>query len=117
MNPSDSLHGTDLRYGFRRTAWGFPPAEQGLSVPIGLFRHAPSLPTPESPSTAHTRCFMDGDRLHHIWMPGRSRLRITRPNRVRLRYGSRLRPHRASHRTVARRHACGATWQTGHSMV
>lgn len=66
MSPSDSLHGTICRYGFRPTAWGFPPAEQGLSVPIVLFRHAPSLPTPESPSPARTRCFMDGDRLRHF---------------------------------------------------
>jgi len=92
MNPSDSLGGTVKGYVFPLTVPGSPWAAKGLSVPIVLLRHAPSLPTPESPSTAHTRCFMDGHRLRHIRMLGRSRFRITRPNRVRLRCGSCLRP-------------------------
>jgi len=115
MSPSDSLRGTDRGYGFPRTVPGFPWAVKGLSVPLILFRHAPSLPTPESPPPAYPRCFRDGDRLPPIWELGHSRLRITRPNRVRSRYGSCLRPHRASHQAVTHRRACRATWQTGHS--
>jgi len=91
MNPSDSLGGTDQGYGFPRTVSSLPGAAKGLSVPIVLFRHAPPLLTPESPSTAHTRCFMNGCRLRHLRKLGRSRCRITRPNRVRLRCGSCLR--------------------------
>jgi len=93
MSPSDSLSGTIPGYGFPGTASRLPGTGKGLSVPIVLFRHAPSLPTPESPSTAYTRCFMEDRRLRHSGKLGRSRLFITRPNRVCLRYGSCLRPH------------------------
>ena len=96
MNPSDSRDRTDQGYDFPSSASSLPGATSGLSVPLVPFRHAPSLLTPESPSPAHTRCFRDGDRLRHIRKLGRSRLGITRPKRVRCRYGSCLRPHRCS---------------------
>ena len=35
--------------------------------------------------------FTTGSRLRHVWQLGRSRFILTRPNRFRLRYGSRVR--------------------------
>ena len=60
-------------------------------VPRLICPHAPSPTTPESPMVACTHCFTIGGRLHHVWQLGRSRFCVTRPNRVRLRYGSRVR--------------------------
>jgi len=60
-------------------------------VPRLISPRAPSPTTPEGPTAAATHCFTAGVRLHHSlagWPPS---LWITRPNRVRLRYGSRVR--------------------------
>ena len=38
--------------------------------------------------------FATGSRLLHVWQLGRSRFILTRPNRFRLRYGSRVRTTR-----------------------
>jgi hypothetical protein len=59
-------------------------------VPRLIYPRAPSPLTPEGPTAAFTPCFTAGGRLHHSqagWPPS---LCVTRPHRVRLRYGSRV---------------------------
>ena len=56
-----------------------------------IFRRTPSPSTPESPTNAFTRYFSVGGRLPHLGQAGRSHSGVTRPNRVRLRYGSHVR--------------------------
>jgi hypothetical protein len=66
------------------------PGLRGLSVPEFVFRHAPSLSTPESRTAAHTRCFTV--RAGLALSEGLATLTgVTRLLWVRLRYGSRLR--------------------------
>ena len=59
-------------------------------VPRLIFLRTPSPLTPESPLTALPRFFVSGSRLHHIRQIGHSQLRVTRPKRVRFRYGLRF---------------------------
>ena len=71
----------------RTTSWGLPGS-------LLICRHAPSPTTPESPMVALAPYFATGSRLLHVWQLGRSRFILTRPNRFRLRYGSRVRTTR-----------------------
>jgi len=68
-----------------------PPTSTGLPDHCPTFRCALSPTTPAGPVAAHARCFTTGSRLHQLGEPGRLRLGVSRPNRVRLRYGSHLR--------------------------
>ena len=63
-------------------------------VPRLLFPCALSPATPGSPKNADRYRFVVDDRLHHLRKNGHSQLRVTRPNRVHLRYGSQVRAAR-----------------------
>ena len=60
-------------------------------VPRPIFPRALPPPTPRSPTTALARCFIAGSRLHHSLADWPLLLCVTRPKRVRLRCGSRVR--------------------------
>jgi len=60
-------------------------------VPRPIFPRALPPPTPRSPTTALARCFVAGSRLHHSLADWPLLLCVTRPKRVRLRCGSRVR--------------------------
>jgi hypothetical protein len=65
-----------------------PSPSRASQVPRQTCPHAPSPITPESPMYTHARYSYTGNRLHHSmagWPPS---LSVTRPKRVRLRYGS-----------------------------
>ena len=68
-----------------------PPAMRVSQVPRLTFPHAPSPLTPASPPGSLARCSPDGGRLRHIRKVGQLAVCVTRPKRVRLRYGSRVR--------------------------
>ena len=74
-----------------------PPVEAATSphrvsqVPRPICPRAPSPTTPEVPLAAYARCLTSGGGLGHLWQVGRTSRSVTRPNRVRLRYGSRIR--------------------------
>jgi hypothetical protein len=70
---------------------GFHPRGRVSQITGSTFRCALSPTTPAGPEAARARCFASGSRLHHLWEPGRLRFGVSRPNRVRLRYGSHLR--------------------------
>lgn len=75
--------------------WLTPPRRVS-QVPRLICPRAPSPTTPEGPTSACTRYFPIGSRLHHSlagWPPSTG---LTRPTRVRFRYGSRVRPSKAS---------------------
>jgi hypothetical protein len=74
-------------------------------VPRLIFARALSPTTPEGSPSASARCFLDDTRLRLLWQFGRLQS-VTRPKRVRLRYGSRarlarLRTHHYWIRTLA----------------
>ncbi len=60
-------------------------------VPRPIFPRALPPPTPKSPTIAPARCFIAGSRLHHSLADWPLLLCVTRPKRVRLRCGSRVR--------------------------
>ncbi len=74
-----------------RSPLGPYPPERVSQVPRLICPHAPSPTTPESPTDALTLCFSVGGRLPLLGQTGRSHSGVTRPNRVRLRYGSHVR--------------------------
>jgi hypothetical protein len=65
-----------------------PPPSRASQVPRQTCPHAPSPLTPESPVYTHARYSYTGNRLRPIREVGRFHLGVTRPKRVRLRYGS-----------------------------
>ncbi len=67
------------------------PLRRVSQVPRLICPRAPSPSTPESPVVALALYFTTGSRLRHVWQLGGSHLILTRPNRFRLRYGSRVR--------------------------
>ena len=69
----------------------YPPPRRASQVPRLICPHAPSPTTPESPVVALAPYFTTGSRLRHVWQLGRSHFILTRPNRVHLCYGSRVR--------------------------
>ncbi len=83
-----------------RPAGGYvfpPPVEAATSphrvsqVPRPICLRALSPTTPEGPMAACARCSAIGGGLPPLWQVGRTSIGVTRPNRVRLRYGSRIR--------------------------
>jgi hypothetical protein len=108
MAPAPSLHGryplpryyepvrlpavaADTVMASRAASGSLPLQRRASQVPRPICPRALSPYTPESPTCAHTRCFHVDGRLRHIWQVGRSQLKFTRPIRVHLRYGSRVR--------------------------
>jgi len=67
------------------------PPNRVSQVPRLICPRALSPTTPEGPMAAYVRCFTIGGGLHLIRQAGHPPLRVTRPKRVRLRYGSRVR--------------------------
>jgi hypothetical protein len=89
MNPSDSRRGRTAVMCSRPALAPPLPPRRVSQVPRLISPHAPSPTTPEGPTAAFARCFTAGGGLHLSlagWPPS---LGVTRPNRVRLRYGSR----------------------------
>ena len=74
-----------------RALAALPATRRASQVPRLICPHAPSPTTPESPVVALAPYFTTGRRLRHVWQLGRSHFILTRPNRFRLRYGSRVR--------------------------
>jgi hypothetical protein len=88
MDPSDSRRSRAAVMSSRPALAPPLPPRRVSQVPRLISPHAPSPITPEGPVTAFARCFATGSGLHHSlagWPPPYS---VTRPNRVRLRYGS-----------------------------
>ena len=88
-------------------------------VPRLIFAYALSPLTPEGSTVANARCFPVDSRLHHLRQAGRLQESVTRPIRVRFRYGSharlaRLRTHHCWIRTLAWLPVKRATTGLGH---
>jgi hypothetical protein len=89
MNPADSRQAASrLLFPVRV---GFHPPGRSSQVSSTSFPRALSPFTPPDPETASTRCFIPGTRLRHLRKLRRPDLCVSRPYRVRLRYGSRVR--------------------------
>ena len=97
-----------------RARVGFHPHRRVSQITGATCRCAPSPPTPAGPEAARARCFTPGSRLHQLGEPGRLRLGVSRPNRVRLRYGSHLRRAESPAVRLLPPTAPPATCLTGH---
>jgi len=72
MGLSDSRPGPPKGYVFPNGVAAGATACRVSQVPWSICQHAPSPITPESPTTAHVRCFTAGTGLHLSWTDGRS---------------------------------------------
>jgi hypothetical protein len=68
-----------------------PPTCRSSQVPRSVFRHAPSPITPAGPVAAYARSSPPATGFTHLRKVSRLGNSVTRPNRIHLRYGSRLR--------------------------
>lgn len=84
-------------------------------VPRSFFPRALSPTIPESPAAAFACCFTDGYRFQHLRKTDHSQFPVTRPNRVRFRYGSRVRRSRLRTSGITPTCARLSTCQTGNS--
>ena len=91
MNPSDFQHGHATVMSSRLALVPSPPPCRLSQVPRLICPRALSPTTPGGPMAACTRCFTIGSGLHHSLAGWPRSTSVTRPNRVRLRYGSRVR--------------------------
>jgi len=94
MNPSDSQCSHMAVMFSHHLLATLPPPHRVSQVPRLIFPHALSPLTPGGPMAASARCFTIGGGLHHFsagWPPS---IGVTRPDRVHLRYGSRVRSAR-----------------------
>ena len=91
MNPSDSQCSHMSVMFSRHMLVSLPPPHWVSQVPRLIFPHALSPITPGGPMAALTRCFTIGGGLHHFPAGWPLSICVTRPNRVHLRYGSRVR--------------------------
>jgi len=91
MGHSDSRPRPPLGLWIPRGRYPFRMPRRASQVPRLILRRAPPSTTPGGPAGAYARFFPAGGRLYHIWKVGRRHLSVTRPNQVRLRWGSRLR--------------------------
>ena len=90
MGPSDSPHAHARRLLIPTGVSQLPAGVRGLSVPGLIVRHAPFPLTPESQTTALTRCFIV--RAGFVLSDGLATpISVTRLIWLRFRYGSRLR--------------------------
>lgn len=78
-----------FRYGARPRTPDLSGSSASLSV-----RAVPNHPG--KPNDCACLCLRRPCWLHHLWQTGRFHCCVSRPNRVRLRYGSHRAPHRAS---------------------
>ena len=91
MSPSDSRHGHRMvMYSHSVLAQKKPP-NRVSQVPRPIFPHALSPITPGGPMAACACCFTIDYGLHHSPAGWSLSTCVTRPNRVHLHYGSRVR--------------------------
>jgi len=91
MDPSDSRRGPTSVMSSRPRLRTSPSPRRVSQVPRSICPHALSPFTPGGPMAAFARCFATGGGLHHSPAGWPSSTCVTRPIRVRLRYGSRVR--------------------------
>ena len=95
MSRSDSRPGPPLRLFIPPGRWPrrvqAKPPRRVSQVPRLICPRALSPTTPEGPAAASARYFAASIRLHPRGWIGHLQQPLTRPNRVRLRYGSRVR--------------------------
>jgi len=91
MDPSDSQHGRMTVMFSNHPLVSKQPPRWISQVPRLIFPHALSPTTPGGPMAASTRFFTTGSGLHHSQEGWPHSNCVTRPNRVHLRYGSRVR--------------------------
>ena len=91
MDPSDSQRSRMKVMFFLHTLANSSPLRWVSQVPRLIFPHALSPITPGGPMAAYTRFFTIGGGLHHSLAGWPLSSCVTRPNRVHLRYGSRVR--------------------------
>ena len=91
MDPSDSQQGRITVMYFRHPLTTLLPPRWVSQVPRLIFPRALSPTTPGGPMAAFVRFFTTGGGLHHSLAGWPLSICVTRPNRVHLRYGSRVR--------------------------
>ena len=93
MGRSDSRPGPHLRLFIPPGHWSRQarPPRRASQVPRLICPRALSPTTPEGPAAALALCFTTSIRLHPRGRTGHLQEPLTRPNRVHLRYGSRVR--------------------------
>jgi hypothetical protein len=93
--PSDSRPCGASGYGFPLAPWGTTPSTPGLSG-SSTSLSVRAVPThPGEPGGCMRLCLRHPRWLHLLWQAGHSHRSVSRPNRVRLRYGSPRPPCRA----------------------
>ena len=91
MDPSDSRRNPTVVMSSHRGLEATPPSRRVSQVPRLIFPRALSTITPGGPMGAFARFFPIGGGLHHCLAGWPLSISVTRPNRVHLRYGSRVR--------------------------
>ena len=91
MNPSDSQRSRVTVIYSHHPLAAIPPPRWASRVLRLIFPRALSPTTPGGPMAAYTRFFTIGGGLHHSSAGRPLSSCVTRPNRVHLRYGSRVR--------------------------
>jgi hypothetical protein len=95
MGRSDSRPGPPPGLFIPPARWtALRPPRRVSEVPRLICLRAPSPSTPRGSAGAFAHCFPADGRLHPSWKTGHLPLAVTRPNRVHLRYGSRIRRSR-----------------------
>jgi len=88
MGPSESRPASHTVMSSRTALRTSPSTDRASQVPRLTFPHAPSPIIPGDPMSAYAHFFPTGIGLRHLWKVGHTPLCVTRPKRVRLRYGS-----------------------------
>ena len=96
MSRSDSRPGPSLGLFIPPRRWSrcAAPPRRASQVPQPIFLRAPSPITPRSPAVACAHCFAASIRFHPHRKTDHFPFALTRPKRVHLRYGSRIRRSR-----------------------
>jgi len=97
-NPSDSRRSPPVVMSSHRPLRPSPSPRRVSQVPRLICPRALSPTTPGGPMAAYARCFATGDGLHRSLAGWPLSTCVTRPNRVRFRYGSRVRSAGLRHR-------------------
>jgi hypothetical protein len=103
MDPSDSRRGPTVVMSSHRRSAAQPPPRRVSQVPRLIWPRALSPITPGGPMGAFARFFPIGGGLHHCLAGWPLSISVTRPNRVHLRYGSRVRSARLQLSRLLRR--------------
>jgi hypothetical protein len=111
MSRSDSRPGPSLWLFIPPRRWspdqiGAPPRRVS-QVPQPICLRALSPLTPRSPAAACAHCFTTSFRFHPHWKTDHFPFALTRPKRVYLRYGSRIRRSRLRRRDYSRSRSIG----------